>query len=137
MKFPPILRSSASVSFPNTELAEAAGLAIEGGIVVDAFSRTSDPDIFRDRRLRRPRGAWISAAQNPAGIGSERARTGARRGRVIVGKPLPPAVAPWFWSDQYDLKLQMAGISDGYEKLAIRGSTEGSSFIAFYLRGAG
>ncbi|MGH6850500.1 MAG: oxidoreductase C-terminal domain-containing protein, partial [Methylocella sp.] len=53
---------------------------------------------------------------------------------AITGRPIPAAAAPWFWSDQYDLKLQMAGVSDGYEELAIRGSMEASSFIAFYLK---
>ncbi len=119
---------------PNTELAERAGLAVEGGIVVDDASRTSDHDIFAigdcavharhgflDRKIR------LESVPNAL----EQARTAAA---VIAGKAIPAAVAPWFWSDQYDLKLQMAGISDGYDELAIRGSTDGTSFIAFYLR---
>ncbi len=60
-----------------------------------------------------------------------------RRARRRLASPAsrrPAATAPWFWSDQYDLKLQMAGLSEGYDDLAIRGSTQGSSFIAFYLR---
>ena len=119
---------------PNTELAEAAGLAIDGGIVVDAFSRTSDPDIYAigDCALHAEHGFLrrkIRLESVPNAL--EQARAAAA---CIAGKPLPPAVAPWFWSDQYDLKLQMAGISDGYDELAIRGSTAGSSFIAFYLR---
>src|ERR1019366_338691 len=52
----------------------------------------------------------------------------------ITGRLVPAATAPWFWSDQYDLKLQMVGLSDGYEELVIRGDMEGSSFIAFYLK---
>jgi 3-phenylpropionate/trans-cinnamate dioxygenase ferredoxin reductase component len=119
---------------PNTELAQAAGLAIEGGIMVDAFSRTSDPDIFAigDCAVHAEHGFLrrkIRLESVPNAL--EQARAAAA---CITGKPLPPAVAPWFWSDQYDLKLQMAGISDGYDELAIRGSTTGSSFIAFYLR---
>jgi 3-phenylpropionate/trans-cinnamate dioxygenase ferredoxin reductase subunit len=119
---------------PNTELAEAAGLAIDGGIVVDAFSRTSDPDIFAigDCAVHTEHGFLqrkIRLESVPNAL--EQARAAAA---FIAGKPVPPAVAPWFWSDQYDLKLQMAGLSDGYDELAIRGSTAGSSFIAFYLR---
>ncbi|VFU07789.1 NAD(P)/FAD-dependent oxidoreductase [Methylocella tundrae] len=119
---------------PNTELAEAAGLVIDGGILVDDVSRTSDPDIFAigdcavharhgflQRKMR------LESVPNAL----EQARTVAA---VIAGKPAPAATAPWFWSDQYDLKLQMAGISEGYDELAIRGSTEGASFIAFYLK---
>ncbi|VTZ23767.1 Putidaredoxin reductase CamA [Methylocella tundrae] len=119
---------------PNTELADEAGLVIDGGILVDDVSRTSDPDIFAigdcavharhgflQRKMR------LESVPNAL----EQARTVAA---VIAGKPAPAATAPWFWSDQYDLKLQMAGISEGYDELAIRGSTEGSSFIAFYLK---
>ena len=119
---------------PNTELAAEAGLTVDGGIVVDAASRTSDPDIFAigdcavhaqhgflQRRIR------LESVPNAL----EQARAAAA---CIAGKPAPAATAPWFWSDQYDLKLQMAGISEGYDELAIRGSTQGSSFIAFYLR---
>jgi 3-phenylpropionate/trans-cinnamate dioxygenase ferredoxin reductase subunit len=119
---------------PNTELAEAAGLATDGGIIVDAFSRSSDPDIFAigDCAIHAEHGFLqrkIRLESVPNAL--EQARAAAA---FIAGKPVPAAVAPWFWSDQYDLKLQMAGLSDGYDKLAIRGSTKGSSFIAFYLR---
>lgn len=119
---------------PNAELAEAAGLAVDDGVIVDDAARTSDPDIFAigdcarharhgflDRKIR------LESVPNAL----EQARAAAA---AIAGKPIPPAAAPWFWSDQYDLKLQMAGVSDGYDELAIRGSTEGASFIAFYLR---
>jgi 3-phenylpropionate/trans-cinnamate dioxygenase ferredoxin reductase subunit len=119
---------------PNTELAERAGLVVDGGIVVDDVARTSDLDVFaigdcavhaRHGFLQRK----IRLESVPNAL--EQARAVAAH---IAGKPVPPAVAPWFWSDQYDLKLQMAGLSDGYDELAIRGSTENSSFIAFYLR---
>ncbi len=119
---------------PNTQLAEAAGLDVDDGIVVDAFSRTSDPDIFAigDCALHAKHGFLqrrIRLESVPNAL--EQARAAAA---FIAGKPVPAAVAPWFWSDQYDLKLQMAGLSEGYDELAIRGATNGSSFIAFYLR---
>ena len=119
---------------PSTELAESAGLEIDDGVVVDQHARTSDPDIFaigdcavhaRHGFLQRK----IRLESVPNAL--EQARAAAA---FIAGKPAPPAAAPWFWSDQYDLKLQMAGVSDGYDELAIRGSTDSSSFIAFYLR---
>ncbi|HET6376622.1 MAG TPA: oxidoreductase C-terminal domain-containing protein, partial [Methylocella sp.] len=119
---------------PNTELAERAGLDVDDGIVVDAASRTGDPDIyaigdcarhahhgFLKRRIR------LESVPNAL----EQARAAAAS---ITGRPIPEAAAPWFWSDQYDLKLQMVGLSDGYEEAVIRGSMEASSFIAFYLK---
>jgi 3-phenylpropionate/trans-cinnamate dioxygenase ferredoxin reductase subunit len=119
---------------PNTELAESAGLEVDDGIVVDAASRTSDPDIyaigdcamhachgFLRRRIR------LESVPNAL----EQARAAAAS---IAGRPIAAAAAPWFWSDQYDLKLQMVGLSEGYDGLAIRGGTEKLSFIAFYLK---
>ncbi|MEJ0095058.1 MAG: FAD-dependent oxidoreductase [Methylocella sp.] len=119
---------------PNTQLAEQAGLIVDGGILVDDCSRTNDPDIFaigdcsaHGRHGFLQRKVRLESVPNAL----EQARTVAA---VMTGRPNPPAVAPWFWSDQYDLKLQMVGLSDGYDELAIRGSTQGSSFIAFYLK---
>jgi 3-phenylpropionate/trans-cinnamate dioxygenase ferredoxin reductase component len=119
---------------PNTELAIKAGLDVDDGIVVDEASRTSDPDIyaigdcamhahhgFLRRRIR------LESVPNAL----EQARAAAAS---IAGRSIPQAAAPWFWSDQYDLKLQMVGLSEGYDELAIRGSMETSSFIAFYLK---
>jgi 3-phenylpropionate/trans-cinnamate dioxygenase ferredoxin reductase subunit len=119
---------------PNTELAERAGLAVDGGVLVDDHSRTDDPDIyaigdcsahahhgFLERKIR------IESVPNAL----EQARAVAAS---ITGRAIPQAAAPWFWSDQYDLKLQMVGLSDGYDTLALRGSPESRSFIAFYLK---
>jgi 3-phenylpropionate/trans-cinnamate dioxygenase ferredoxin reductase component len=119
---------------PNVELAEQAGLAVDDGIVVDAASRTSDPNIYAigDCAMHAHHGFLqrkIRLESVPNAL--EQARIAAAS---IMGRPIPAAAAPWFWSDQYDLKLQMAGVSDGYEELAIRGSMEVSSFIAFYLK---
>jgi 3-phenylpropionate/trans-cinnamate dioxygenase ferredoxin reductase component len=117
---------------PNTELAEAAGLEVSNGIVVDSFTRTADPNIysigdccnhenmFLGRRLR------LESVPNAI----EQARVCAAS---ICGKPTPYSAVPWFWSDQYDLKLQMVGISQGYDEIAIRGDINGTSFCAFYL----
>jgi 3-phenylpropionate/trans-cinnamate dioxygenase ferredoxin reductase subunit len=119
---------------PNSELAEQAGLDVDDGIAVDAASRSSDPDIYaigdcathaQHGFLRRK----IRLESVPNAL--EQARAAAAS---ITGRPIPEAAAPWFWSDQYDLKLQMVGLSDGYDDLAIRGSMESSTFIAFYLK---
>jgi len=52
----------------------------------------------------------------------------------ICGSTIPPASPPWFWSDQYKLKLQMVGLSDGYDELVLRGDPNSESFIALYLK---
>jgi 3-phenylpropionate/trans-cinnamate dioxygenase ferredoxin reductase subunit len=118
---------------PNTELAQAAGLAVDNGIVVDEYTRTSDPDIYSagdctnhpsalyDRRVR------LESVPNAVG----QARTAAA---ALCGKLNPYNAVPWFWSDQYHLKLQMAGLSQGYDQLVVRGSLDHESFAAFYLR---
>jgi len=120
---------------PNTEVAEQAGLAVDNGIVVDEFARTADPDIF----------AIGDCSNHPSSLYGRRIRLESVPNAVLqartvaallCGKPLPPAAVPWFWSDQYDLKLQIVGLSQGYDRLVVRGKFEDRSFIAFYLRDA-
>jgi 3-phenylpropionate/trans-cinnamate dioxygenase ferredoxin reductase subunit len=118
---------------PNVELAQAAGLAVDGGIVVDEAARTSDPHIWAagdctvqhnalyGRRLR------LESVPNAL----EQARTVAAS---LCGKPLPARVVPWFWSDQFDLKLQMVGLSQGHDACVIRGDVAARQFVAFYLK---
>ncbi|RDK10108.1 NAD(P)/FAD-dependent oxidoreductase [Cupriavidus lacunae] len=119
---------------PVTELAEAAGLRVDDGILVDEFGTTSDRDIFAvgdcsnhhnpiyGRRLR------LESVQNA----TDQARTAAL---ALCGKGLPYRALPWFWSDQYELKLQIAGLCTGYDQVVLRGSaSEGRSFSAFYFR---
>jgi 3-phenylpropionate/trans-cinnamate dioxygenase ferredoxin reductase subunit len=120
---------------PATELAEAAGLSVDNGIVVDEFARTSDHDIVAagdctshynpiyDRHLR------LESVQNA----TDQAKTAAQ---TLCGKLEPYRALPWFWSDQYDLKLQIAGLSQGFDRVVLRGSTDhGRSFAAFYFAG--
>jgi 3-phenylpropionate/trans-cinnamate dioxygenase ferredoxin reductase subunit len=118
---------------PNTELAEAAGIEVANGIVVDAFCQTSDPDIvaagdctqhenrFYGRRMR------LESVPNAL----EQGRVAAA---ALCGKPVPYAAVPWFWSDQYELKLQMVGLSEGYDQFVVRGDMASNTFIAFYLK---
>ncbi len=118
---------------PNTELADAAGLEVSNGIVVDRFTVTSDPNIvaagdctnhenvFLGRRVR------LESVPNAL----EQARVAAS---TILGNPRPYDAVPWFWSDQFDLKLQMVGLSQGYDTLVIRGDLNANSFMAFYLK---
>lgn len=119
---------------PNTALAEAAGLEVDDGIVVDEFACTSDPCIVAagdctrhynpvyDRWLR------LESVQNA----NEQARTAAK---TLAGNPVAYHALPWFWSDQYDIKLQIAGLSEGYDELVVRGDINtGRSVSVFYLR---
>ncbi|WP_024538788.1 NAD(P)/FAD-dependent oxidoreductase [Comamonas badia] len=119
---------------PNVEAAVAAGLAGEGGIPVDELARTADPHIVAagdntlqhhplyDRELR------LESVPNAL----EQARAAAS---WLCGKPKPNRSVPWFWSDQYDLKLQTAGLSQGHDRCLLRGDPGARSFCAFYLRG--
>ncbi len=124
--------------FPRTELAEAAGLACEEGIRVNEFTQTSDEDIFAagdcsshpsfiyDRHLR------LESVQNA----NDQARVAAAN---ICGKKTSYDAVPWFWSDQYHIKLQMTGLSSGYDKVVLRGSDKfdeqlESGFALFYFK---
>jgi 3-phenylpropionate/trans-cinnamate dioxygenase ferredoxin reductase subunit len=118
---------------PNDELAKDAGLEVANGVVVDAFGRTSDPAIFAagdvtshpndlfDRRLR------LESVHNAM----EQAKAVAR---AIAGHAQPYADVPWFWSDQYDLKLQIAGVGDPDDGLIIRGEPESRTFSCLHVR---
>ena len=118
---------------PNVELAAAAGLEIAGGIVVDEFAQASDPSIFAagdcTSHPSAIYGRRIRLESVPNALDQARAAAAS-----ICGKSKAYDSAPWFWSDQYDLKLQMVGLSEGYDQFALRGSIEGRSFAAFYLR---
>ncbi len=106
----------------NAELAQAAGLEVAGGIVVDACSRTSDPAIvaagdcavrrMEDGSLRR-----LESVQNAI----EQAKSAAT---ALLGRERHFTATPWFWSDQYDVKLQMAGLTAGYDTVVVRGAQE-------------
>lgn len=118
---------------PNTELATAAGLAVDNGIVVDEYGQTSDPDIVASGDCaNRPSpllGGRVRLESVPNAM--DQARHAAR---LLVGQPKAYDELPWFWSDQYELKLQMCGLSSGYDQVVIRGSTESRAFSTFYLK---
>jgi 3-phenylpropionate/trans-cinnamate dioxygenase ferredoxin reductase subunit len=118
---------------PHTRLASEAGLDVEDGILVDEFAHTSDPDIvaagdctrhFNPIYQRRVR---LESVQNAM----DQAKTAAS---ALNGDPQPYHALPWFWSDQYDVKLQIAGLSQGYDNIVLRGDPEtGRSFSVFYF----
>jgi len=119
---------------PNTEIAAAAGLEVSDGIVVDERCRTSDELIYaigdctmHPNRLI-GRSVRLESVQNAL----EQARTAAAN---LCGEDARYAEIPWFWSDQYDLKLQIAGLSQGYDSAVLRGDPGSRSFSCVYLSG--
>ena len=118
---------------PNTELAERSGLEVKDGIVVDELTRTADPDVLAiGDCTRHPNvmyGRHVRLESVPNAL--EQARTAAA---TLCGQHRPHHAVPWFWSDQFDLKLQMVGLADGHDRLVLRGSTSTRSFSAFYMK---
>jgi 3-phenylpropionate/trans-cinnamate dioxygenase ferredoxin reductase subunit len=116
---------------PNTELAEAAGIVVDNGIVVDHLGRTSAPDVYAI--------GDVANVVGPDGSGRrlESMPNAAAHARVvadhIVGTDLPHTDVPWFWSDQYDLKLQAAGTFQGADEVVVRGDADTRSVCALYL----
>ena len=117
---------------PNVELAEAAGLECGNGILVDDHGCTSDPDIYAagdctnhpnpvlDRRLR------LESVPNAM----EQTRVACSN---MLGGDKVYAAVPWFWSDQYELKLQMVGFSSDGDSSCVRGDKDANQFAVFYL----
>jgi len=115
---------------PNAELAGDAGLEVDNGIVVDEYLTTGDPGIcaigdcanfptpFAPVRVR------LESVQNAVDQG----RSVAER---ITGRPMPYQRVPWFWSDQGDLKLQIAGITTGHDTSVLRGNPADRNFSVF------
>mgnify|MGYP001200312355 FL=1 len=121
---------------PNTTLAETAGVSLDDGIVVDEQGCTSVPHIFAagdcTRHPNRFAGGNVrlESVQNA----NDQARVVAAN---MVGKASIYDAAPWFWSDQYDIKLQMAGLNSNYDSTVTRGdptNAENEGFCVFYLR---
>ncbi len=118
---------------PNVALAEAAGLDVNDGIEVDEAARTSDPhiyavgDVARFTLPRYGRSVRLESVHNAI----EQAKAAAR---AILGEGEPYDPVPWFWSDQYELKLQIAGLIEGADTLVRRGDPEEGKFALFHLK---
>lgn len=119
---------------PDIELAATAGLFIDNGIAVDAVGRSSDPNIFaagdcasfpwRGRRVR------LESVQNA--IEQAEAAADAMLGKEVTYDPMP-----WFWSDQYDVKLQIAGLNQGHDHIVTRpGARPGTLSVWYFANGA-
>jgi 3-phenylpropionate/trans-cinnamate dioxygenase ferredoxin reductase subunit len=118
---------------PNSEIADAAGLSCDNGIVVDEFTRTDDPNIYAvgdcsnhpsfvyDRRIR------LESVPNAMGQAKIAAAS-------ICGEDIAYDEVPWFWSDQYDIKLQTVGLCQGHDQIMIRGQSNERKMAVFYLK---
>jgi 3-phenylpropionate/trans-cinnamate dioxygenase ferredoxin reductase subunit len=118
---------------PNVELARDAGLAVDNGIVVDDRGRTSDPDIF----------AAGDATNHPNALLGRRVRLesweNAQNQAIAAAKAMlgdAPAYAeiPWFWSDQYDMNIQLMGLASTWDRTVTRGDPASGAFTVFYLQ---
>ncbi len=117
---------------PDVTLAAAAGLKCDNGIWVDESCRTSDPNVY----------AAGDCTNHPSVHYGRRIRlesvdNAVEQGRVaasaICGKDVRHDHVPWFWSDQYDVKLQIAGLSQGHDQTVVRGEPGGGHFAIYYL----
>lgn len=117
---------------PNDELARAAGLECSNGIVVTAEARTADPAIFAIGDVtHRPIAIYDQSLRLESVPNAlEQAKQAAA---AIANRPQPAPEVPWFWSDQYDLKLQIAGIPLQCDSIIVRGDPNSSRFAIFHL----
>jgi 3-phenylpropionate/trans-cinnamate dioxygenase ferredoxin reductase subunit len=121
-------------ALPNQELAAQAGLPCQDGVIVDIRARTEDPDIYAIGDVtRRPLPLYDRAFRLesvPSAL--EQAKQAAAD---ITGHKPPAPEVPWFWSDQYDLKLQIAGLPFDVDHLIVRGEPASARFAVFHMKG--
>lgn len=116
-------------------LARSAGLRCDDGVVVDEQARTSDPAIFAVGDMTRrpiPVHGGVSHRLESVPNALEQAKQAAA---AIVGRPGPAPEVPWFWSDQYDFKLQIAGLPFDADRQVVRGDPSAGGFAVFHLNG--
>jgi 3-phenylpropionate/trans-cinnamate dioxygenase ferredoxin reductase subunit len=119
---------------PNDELAKAAGLECSNGVVVDLDARTSDPNVFAIGDVTQRPMPLYERSQRLESVANalEQAKQAAS---AIAGRPTPPHEVTWNWSDQYDIKLQMAGMPFDTDDTLIRGDPAAAKFAVFHLKG--
>ncbi len=121
---------------PNIEPLDRAGIACNNGVVVDAHCRTSDPHILAIGDCAAHPNIYAGGATirlESVQNASDQAKIAVS---VIMGTPEPYADLPWFWSDQYDVKLQTAGLARDYDRIVERGDGTSVPYSVCYLRGS-
>ncbi|MDM0019265.1 NAD(P)/FAD-dependent oxidoreductase [Variovorax saccharolyticus] len=121
---------------PNAELAQQAGIAVDNGILVDMLGRSSAPRVLAAgdvASMALPPAPGVPARMRLESIQS--ANDGAKAlASLVVGREQPCTSVPWFWSDQFDLKFQMAGLAAPGDEVVLRGDMDGDRFSVFHLR---
>ncbi len=118
---------------PNMELAKDAGLACGNGIIVNSFGQTSKQDIYAcgdNASYEHPFAGQAVRLESVQNAGDQARAVAAK----ITGKEKPYTGVPWFWSDQYDVKLQMAGLTLGCDSHVVRGDLASGSFSLFHYQ---
>lgn len=132
---PPVIADYVAIGIgaqPNTELAQAAGVETRDGIIVDQFGRSSDPQIFAAGDVTRHlnpvlgRHVRLEAWQNAQNQGIAVAK-------VMAGGEQAFSEVPWFWTDQYETNIQMAGAPDKWDRVVFRGAPTDPGFTLFQL----
>jgi 3-phenylpropionate/trans-cinnamate dioxygenase ferredoxin reductase component len=120
---------------PNDELARDAGLEAVDGVVVDETARTADPSVYAIGDVTHRPMPLYERMQRLESVANalEQARQAAA---AIVGRPPPPHEVTWNWSDQYDIKLQVAGMPFDADDTLLRGDPAAAKFAVFHLRGS-
>lgn len=117
---------------PNVEVAAAAGLPCDDGILVDECARTDDPHVLAAGDCTRHPHVTVAGTVRLESVHNA-IEQGRSAGHAAAGEPSAFTDVPWFWSDQYDLKLQIAGVAQRYDEVVFRGDARGRSFAAYYL----
>jgi 3-phenylpropionate/trans-cinnamate dioxygenase ferredoxin reductase subunit len=120
-------------SIPHVELAEAAGLSCNNGIVVDEFAQTSDPNVVAAGDCTMHKNARLDICHRLESVQNavDQAKIAAA---TLLGESKPYEQIPWFWSDQFAAKLQMVGTSVGFDRTVLRGAVEDDAFSVFYFQ---
>jgi 3-phenylpropionate/trans-cinnamate dioxygenase ferredoxin reductase subunit len=118
---------------PNVELAERAGLPCDNGIRVDSCARTREPRIVAAGDCTNQPHPFIGRDVRLESVNNA-IEQGKAAAASVLGLEQPFADVPWFWSDQYDLKLQIAGVALDYDQVVLRGDMRTQSFAMYYLR---
>lgn len=118
---------------PNLELARDAGLAVGDGILVDECARTSDPNIVAagDCAFHPNERLGYSLRLESVPNATEQARSAAAS---LCGLHKPYSALPWFWSDQYDCRLQIAGLNRGYQRVVVQDDAPGWARVVWYIK---
>ena len=119
---------------PNTEIAQNSGVSCENGILVDEFGRTNFKNVFACGDCTSHPNKLLNMQLRLESVHNAMEQSKAVA-MSVLDKPAEYSQIPWFWSDQYDHKLQIVGISGSHDTVTMRGSADASKFMLFYTRG--